>query len=60
MHPIDLSIFVVYIIGLLAFGYYFYRNNKGGDDYYVGGRNMNSLHIGLSFNHNSTFFLIQG
>lgn len=48
MHPIDLSIFVIYIIGLLAFGYYFYRNNKGGDDYYVGGRNMNSLHIGLS------------
>ncbi len=48
MHPIDLSIFVIYIIGLLAFGYYFYRKNKGGDDYYVGGRNMNSLHIGLS------------
>lgn len=48
MHPIDLSIFVLYIIGLLAFGYYFYQKNKGGDDYYVGGRKMNSLHIGLS------------
>lgn len=48
MHPIDLSIFVFYIIGLLAFGYFFFKRNKGGDDYFVGGRNMNSLHIGLS------------
>lgn len=48
MHPIDLSIFVIYMIGLLAFGYFFFTRNKGGDDYYVGGRNMNSFHIGLS------------
>lgn len=48
MHPIDLSIFVFYILGMLGFGYFFFRKNKGGDDYYVGGRNMNSLHIGLS------------
>ncbi len=48
MNPIDLSIFVLYIIGLLAFGLYFHRKNQGGDDYYVGGRKMNSLHIGLS------------
>jgi len=48
MHPIDLSIFVIYILGLLAFGYFFFTRNKGGDDYYVGGRKMNSFHIGLS------------
>lgn len=48
MNPVDLSIFLFYIVGLLAFGYYFHRTNQGGDDYYVGGRNMNSLHIGLS------------
>jgi solute:Na+ symporter, SSS family len=48
MHPIDLSIFVIYMIGLLAFGYFFFTRNKGGDDYYVGGRKMNSFHIGLS------------
>lgn len=48
MHYIDLALFVVYIVGLLGFGYYFFRQNKGGDDYYVGGRDMNSLHIGLS------------
>lgn len=48
MHFIDLGLFVVYIVGLLGFGYYFFRHNKGGDDYYVGGRNMSSYHIGLS------------
>lgn len=48
MHLIDLSLFVIYIVGLLGFGYFFFRRNKGGDDYYVGGRNMNSYHIGLS------------
>lgn len=48
MHPIDLSIFVLYVAGLLAFGYFFFRKNKVGDDYYVGGRDMKSYHIGLS------------
>lgn len=48
MHFIDLALFVVYIVGLLGFGYYFFKRNKGGDDYYVGGRNMSSYHIGLS------------
>lgn len=48
MHVIDLGLFVVYIVGLLGFGYFFFKRNKGGDDYYVGGRNMKSYHIGLS------------
>jgi len=48
MNPIDFSIFVIYIIALLGFGYYFHRKNRGGDDYYVGGRKMGSVHIGLS------------
>ncbi|MEX2463438.1 MAG: sodium:solute symporter family protein [Balneolaceae bacterium] len=48
MHPIDLSIFVIYIIGLLAFGIFFFRKNESGDDYFVGGRNMKSFHVGLS------------
>ncbi|MEX0647922.1 MAG: sodium:solute symporter family protein [Balneolaceae bacterium] len=48
MHPVDLSIFVLYVVGLLGFGYFFFQRNKSGDDYYVGGRKMNSLHIGLS------------
>lgn len=48
MHPVDLTIFAVYIIGLLAFGYFFFKKNESGDDYYVGGRNMKSYHVGLS------------
>ncbi len=48
MHIIDITIFIVYIIGMLGVGYYFYRSNTGLDDYYVGGRNMSSWHIGLS------------
>jgi SSS family solute:Na+ symporter len=48
MHIVDLSIFIVYMIGMLGVGFYFLRKNEGADDYYVGGRNMSSLHIGLS------------
>lgn len=33
---------------MLGVGIYFLRQNKDIDDYYVGGRRMNSLHIGLS------------
>lgn len=48
MHFLDILIFVVYFIAILGVGYYFYRKNESDDDYYVGGRNMGSIHIGLS------------
>ena len=48
MHPLDLAIFLIYIVGLLSFGYFFFRTHKSGDDYFVGGRNMSSWHVGLS------------
>lgn len=48
MHTIDFIVFIVYIIVMLGVGFYFMRLNKNTDDYYVGGRGMNSLHIGLS------------
>lgn len=48
MHWIDLTIFVVYLLAMLGVGFFFLRKNKSTDDYYVGGRKMNSLHIGLS------------
>jgi solute:Na+ symporter, SSS family len=48
MHPVDLSIFVLYMLGLLGMGVYFMRKNKSTEDYFISGRNMNSLHIGLS------------
>nr|MBD3623698.1 sodium:solute symporter family protein [Sunxiuqinia sp.] len=48
MHWIDLTIFTVYLIFMLGVGYFFLRRNKTTDDYFVGGRKMSSLHIGLS------------
>ncbi|MDN3686728.1 sodium:solute symporter family protein [Cyclobacterium jeungdonense] len=48
MALIDLSIFIIYMILMLGIGFYFMRKNTGQDDYYVGGRNIGSWHIGLS------------
>lgn len=48
MHWIDLSVFVAYMVGILAIGYYFMRRNEGNEDYFLAGRNMSYPHIGLS------------
>lgn len=48
MHPLDLSIFLLYLLGMLGVGVFFMRRNKSTDDYFVGGRKMSSMHIGLS------------
>lgn len=48
MSWIDLSIFIIYLLAMLGVGFYFMRKNSTTDDYYVGGRKLNSLHIGLS------------
>ncbi len=48
MHVLDLSIFIIYMVAMLGIGFYFMRRNVGGDDYYVGGREMGSLHVGMS------------
>src|SRR5699024_9226060 len=48
MHWIDLTIIAVYLVGMLCFGLFFLNKNEGGEDYYVGGRNMSSWAIGLS------------
>jgi SSS family solute:Na+ symporter len=48
MHLIDLSIFLIYMIVMLGIGFYFLRRNVHADDYYVGGRDMGSLHVGMS------------
>jgi len=45
---LDLSILCVYLLSMLGVGFYFMRKNKTTEDYYVGGRGMSSLHIGLS------------
>ncbi|MGD2034209.1 MAG: sodium:solute symporter family protein [Bacteroidales bacterium] len=48
MHWIDLTIFLVYLLAMLGVGFFFLKRNKSTEDYYVGGRQMSSLHIGLS------------
>ena len=45
---IDSIIFAVYLIAMLGVGFWFLRKNNSLDDYYLGGRSMGSLHIGLS------------
>lgn len=48
MSWIDISIFVCYLLAMLGIGFYFMKKNTSTDDYYVGGRKLSSLHIGLS------------
>ncbi len=48
MHPVDLIVFGAYMVIMLGIGFYFLKRNTGADDYYVGGRNMGSLHVGMS------------
>ncbi len=48
MHFIDIFIFCAYLLAMLGVGFYFMRKNNSTDDYYVGGRQLSSLHIGLS------------
>ncbi len=48
MHFIDILEFFIYMIAMLGIGFYFLKKNKNADDYFVGGRNMSSLHVGLS------------
>jgi SSS family solute:Na+ symporter len=48
LNPIDLTIFIVYLVFMLGVGFYFLNKNKSDEDYYVGGRNMSAGHIGLS------------
>ncbi len=48
MSWIDISIFCSYLTAMLGVGLYFMRKNTSTEDYYVGGRKLSSLHIGLS------------
>ena len=48
MHIIDLIIFIVYIATMLGIGVWFHFRNKDIGDFYVGGRQIGSWHIGFS------------
>jgi solute:Na+ symporter, SSS family len=45
---IDYSIFGVYMAAIIGIGLYFFKKNKNHEDYYVGGRDISSTHVGLS------------
>lgn len=48
MSFIDLGIFLAYMLAMLGVGFFYMKKNTGQEDYYVGGRNIGSWHIGLS------------
>lgn len=48
MHWLDLSVLVVYFIALLCVGFYFSKTHTSEDDYFLGGRDIKSWHVGLS------------
>ncbi len=48
MSIIDIIIFIVYFAAMLGVGVYFFKKNKNLEDYYVGGRELGSWHVGLS------------
>ena len=48
MSWIDYLIFALYMLGVLAIGLYYFRQNRSEEDYYVGNRSINPYHVGLS------------
>ena len=47
MDPILIT-FIIYIVGMLSIGYYYYRKNENISDYFLGGRNLNPYVTALS------------
>ena len=45
---IDYGIFGLYMIVVLAVGFYYFLKNRDSEDYFVGGRSMSAGHVGLS------------
>ena len=48
MHPADLTILTLYLLGVLGVGVWFLRRQQRSDEYFVGDRRMGAGHIGLS------------
>jgi SSS family solute:Na+ symporter len=48
MHYLDVIVFTLYMAGVIGIGIRFLILNEGVEDYYVGGRKIGSIHIGLS------------
>ncbi|PKP28914.1 MAG: sodium:solute symporter [Bacteroidetes bacterium HGW-Bacteroidetes-18] len=45
---LDIVVFAVYMVTVLGIGFYFFKKNETVKDYFVGGGEMSSLHVGLS------------
>lgn len=48
MHALDIAVLVAYFLAILGVGIWFLRRNADHEDYYVGGRSLGAVHIGLS------------
>ncbi|MCB0690444.1 MAG: sodium:solute symporter family protein [Saprospiraceae bacterium] len=48
MKILDIIIFAGYLLIILGIGIYFHKKNQNSKDYFIGGNNMGSGHIGLS------------
>ena len=48
MNIIDLLVFIAYMLSMLGIGIYFMNKNEGASDFFLAGREMGSVHIGLS------------
>ncbi|MEP6662996.1 MAG: sodium/solute symporter [Verrucomicrobiota bacterium] len=48
LHPLDWGVIVLYLLGMLAIGFYYSLKTKTADDYLLGGRRMNPWAVGLS------------
>ncbi len=48
MNILDFAVFLLYMAAVLSVGFYFFRKNETGEDYYVGSRAMSSHHVGIS------------
>ena len=48
MELLDIIVFSCYMITVLGIGFYYFKKNKDAKDYFVGGGDMSSWHVGLS------------
>ena len=48
MSTLDIIVFGLYMAGMIGIGLYFFRRQESEEDFYLGGRQMKSWHIGLS------------
>ena len=48
MTIVDYIIFGLYMVAVMAIGFYYFLKNKDREDYYVGGRSIHATHVGLS------------